>query len=115
MTMAPVIINAAKALAKDKPALDMLSMARTTASYKMTYGLAASFLEQTVEAMKKYPFSLNIDESTSKGLKRVLAILVSYYSFEEGTVLVEHLASLELIKVKFHGEIVFPDSWTHVM
>ena len=49
--------------------------------------------------MKQNPFSLNIDESTSKGLKRVLAILVSYYSFKEGTVLVEHLASLELIKV----------------
>lgn len=99
MTMAPVMINTAKALAKDKPALDMISMDRTTASYKMTYGLGASFLEKTVMEMRTSPFSLNIDESTSKGLKRVLAVLVSYYSHEEDAVLVEHLASLELVKV----------------
>ena len=99
MTMAPVMINTAKALAKDKAALDRLSMDRTTASYKMTYGLGGSFLGKTVTAMRTCPFSLNIDESTSKGLKRVLAVLVSYYSCEEDAVLVEHLASLELIKV----------------
>lgn len=40
-----------------------------------------------------------MDESTNKALKRVLAIFLRYYSFEEGTVLVEHLASLELIEV----------------
>ena len=45
MTMAPVMINTAKALAKDKAALDRLSMDRTTASYKMTYGLGGSFLD----------------------------------------------------------------------
>ena len=93
------MVNTAKALAKDKSALDMLSMDRTTASFKMTYGLGASFLEKTVMVMKTCPFSLNIDESTSNGLKKVLAILVCYYSYEEDLVLVEHLASLELVKV----------------
>ena len=87
MTMAPVMINTAKALAKDKAALDRLSMdRRTTASYKITYGLGGSFLGKTVTAMRTCPFSLNIDESTSKDLKRVLAVLVSYYSCEEDAV-----------------------------
>ena len=47
----------------------------------------------------KYPFSLNMDESTSTGNnKKVLATIVSYYNPELGKVVVEHLCSVELIK-----------------
>ena len=46
MALAPVFVNTARALAKDKQALDMLSMDRTTDSYKLTYGLGASFHEK---------------------------------------------------------------------
>ena len=38
-TMAPVLITVAKELAKDRQVLSDLSMDRTTASYKMQYGL----------------------------------------------------------------------------
>lgn len=40
---APVLISLAKSLASDPEALNQLSMDRTSASYKMNYGLAESF------------------------------------------------------------------------
>ena len=96
-TMAPVLINLAQALSKDQKALNSLSMARTTASYKMKNGLAETFKSSTTEKMKTKNFSLNIDESTSGNLQRVLTVLVSY--FDENEVVVEHLFSTSLIKV----------------
>ncbi|KAJ8300689.1 hypothetical protein KUTeg_022208 [Tegillarca granosa] len=95
-TMAPVLVNLAKALSKDQKALNALSMARTTASYKMQYGLAETLHSETIEKMKVKKFSLNMDESTSGNLHRVLTVLVSY--FDECEVLVEHLFSSSLIK-----------------
>lgn len=80
ISMAPVIVDTAKELAKDLKALNHLSLERTTASYKMTYGLGKTFLDETIQALKTTPFSLNVDESTSNNDKRVLAILASYYS-----------------------------------
>jgi DNA-binding Xre family transcriptional regulator len=51
MTMAPVLINLSKELAKDKKALQNLGMDRTTASYKMTHGLAKTIHERTMETL----------------------------------------------------------------
>ncbi|GFN98346.1 endonuclease v-like [Plakobranchus ocellatus] len=48
--------------------------------------------------MKTCPFSLNIDEATSSSNKKVLAVLVSYYSPVKQQVVIEHLASVELVK-----------------
>ncbi|XP_060782423.1 uncharacterized protein LOC132889689 [Neoarius graeffei] len=99
LTMAPALIDLAKELAKDKKALDNLSMDRTTASYRIRHGLSKTFLEETINNIRSSPFSLNIDESTSNSNKRVLAILVSYYSEKNEKVLLEHLASIEVVKV----------------
>lgn len=99
LTMAPVILDVAKELGKDRKALASNTMDRTAASYKMTHGLQKTINERTVASIKQCPFSLNIDESTSNNHKRVLAVLVSYFSERETTVVVEHLTSLELIKV----------------
>ena len=98
MTMAPVVIALAKELAKDSKMLSTLSMDRTSAGYKM-YGLEKTFRDKTLAHIKHSPFCLNIDESTSSNNKRVLGVLVSYYSADEGRVMVEHLAALELIRV----------------
>lgn len=99
MTMAPVLVDMARALAKDRKALSQVKLQRWTASYKITHGMAKTFHEETIENMKKYAFSLNLDESTSTSNKRVLAVLVSFYSPASEKVVVEHLAALELVKV----------------
>ncbi|KAG1677299.1 Luciferin 4-monooxygenase [Nymphon striatum] len=99
LSMAPVLIGLSKKLAKDSKALTKLSLDRTTAAYKLRFGLADTMLARTIENIKQVPFSLNMDESTSKNLLRVFTILVSYYSDSSHEVVVEHLASVSLIKV----------------
>ncbi|XP_053397560.1 uncharacterized protein LOC128556423 [Mercenaria mercenaria] len=99
LTMMPRLINLAQTLAKDKKALDALSMDRTTASYKLIYGMKKTVHERTIECMREQPFSLNIDESTSTNNKHVLAVLVNYFDQNINKVVCEHLAALELIKV----------------
>ena len=96
-TMAPVVINLAKDLSRDPQALSKLSMDRTSASYKMRYGLAKTYNDKTLDNIKNSFFSLNIDESTSNNLMRVLTILVSYFSATEQSIVVEHLSSLSCI------------------
>jgi len=96
-SMAPVLINLAKDLAKDPQALSKLSIDRTSASYKTKHGLAKTFQDSTIRNIQQTFFSLNIDESTSNNLMRVLTILVSYYSESEKEIVVEHLSSLSCI------------------
>ena len=98
-TLAPVLTDLAKTLAEDPKALAHLSMDRTTASYKMSYGVAETFKERIVRNMRQTPFSLNIDESTSSNDKRVLAVLVSFYNNISNSVVCEHMESVELIKI----------------
>ena len=49
--------------------------------------------------MKKYPFSINIDECTSNNSQKILYILVSYLDIEIGESVVQHYESVSLIKV----------------
>jgi hypothetical protein len=98
-TAAPVIIELAKSLARDPKALHHLTMDRTTASYKMRFGLAETFKQNTVNNLKANFFSLNLDESTANNLLHVLSVLVSYFSPEKGQIIIEHLCSFSVIKV----------------
>ena len=98
MTYAPVLVNLAKSLACDPKALAELHMDRTTASYKMTHGLAEGFQQKLISSLQKFPFSKNIDESTSNNHKKVLTVLVSYYNTNEEKVMVEHWCSIEVTK-----------------
>ena len=84
MTMAPVLIDLAKQLARDPKALGSLSKDRTSASYKMTHGVHKTMQDRTVQAMRNVPFCLNIDECTSNSNKRVLGVLASYFSNRKG-------------------------------
>lgn len=95
---APVVIDLAKKLAHDPKALSTLSMDRTSASYKMRFGLGKSMLEDTVEKIRHAKFSLNMDESTSENLKKVLEVLTSFYDDSQEAVVVEHLASVNVVK-----------------
>lgn len=65
----------------------------------MWFGVAKAFLEETLEAIRSTPFSLNIDGSTSNNAKHVLVILASFYSRKRQMVVVEHLTLLEVIRV----------------
>lgn len=98
-SISPVLIDLCKVLACDKKALNHLSMARTTASYKMRLGLSKTVINETVDNLQKCKFSLNIDEATSSNYKRVISILVSYFSPLINKVVVEHLASVNVFRV----------------
>ena len=49
--------------------------------------------------MKKYPFSIKIDECTSNISQKVFSILVSYFDIEIGESVVQHYESSRLIEV----------------
>lgn len=81
MSLTPHLINLAKELSSDNKALSQLHMERQTGTYKLRYGLSHLEHIRLCHDMKNTPFSLNIDESTSKASKkRILNILVSFFS-----------------------------------
>lgn len=98
-SLVPDLIDLAKALAADKRALDELSIDRTSASYKMKYGLGKTMNDNLVKDLRCFFFSLNIDEATSKNLHRVLSVLVSYFSPLLKQVVVHHLDSISVVHV----------------
>ena len=49
--------------------------------------------------MKKYSFSINIDECTSNNTQKVFSILVSYFDVEIEQSVVQHYESVSLIEV----------------
>ena len=98
-TLAPEIVSLAKAFASDTKALNELSMDRSTASYKMRFGMGRTFHDELIEELRSNFFSLNIDEATSDNHRRVLSVMASYVSKAKDKVVVRHLASLEVIRV----------------
>ncbi len=74
-------------------------MDRTSASYKFTYGVKKTIQDEILQEIRSIPFSLNIDEATSKTNRRVLGVLVSYWSQKNEKMVVQHLAALELTSV----------------
>ncbi|GBM10091.1 hypothetical protein AVEN_230361-1 [Araneus ventricosus] len=64
-SMAPVLVNVSKALAEDKKALNHLSLSRNCASYKMKFGVAKIFLQDTLKNLQTIKLLLNLDEFTS--------------------------------------------------
>jgi len=108
-SLAPELISLAKALNLDAKALGQLTMDRTSASYKLRFGLGHTVHHQLISALQREYFSLNIDESTSTNHQRVLCVLASYYSPLHKQVIVQHLESLVVIKVdsaSLHQELV---------
>lgn len=76
--IAPVIVELVQNLAIDKVALERMKLSRTAASYKMVNGLGRTFSERTFSNLR-FPFSLNLDESTSNSNKKV--VLIFNYCF----------------------------------
>ena len=57
-SIVPDIIELSKDLAKDRAALDSLTMDRTSVSYTMTHGLGKTFQEELIKDLQTSFFSL---------------------------------------------------------
>lgn len=91
------LIRLAQNMAKDIKVLNAMSMDRTTASYKLNFGLAKYFQDRLDKVLQGTFFSLNMDESTSTNNEKIVAVLVSYFSKEEGQIVVKHLESFSIV------------------
>ena len=96
---APPILELCKATGYNPNVLSQISIDRTTVSYKGNYGIAATYTNRTLAAMKNQFFSLNIDESKASNNHKFLSILVSYYCTEQNRIIMRHLASISLKEV----------------
>ena len=71
LSTVPKLIEFSQFLARDPKALSQLQMNRTAATYKLKHGLLVYVRKNVVECMKKYPFSIDIDECTSNNSHKV--------------------------------------------
>ena len=98
-SVVPKLIEFSQFLSRDPKALSQLRMNRTAASYKLKHGLSVHIRKKVVDCMKKYSFSVNIDECTSNSSQKVFSILVSDFDIEIGESVVQHYESISLIEV----------------
>jgi hypothetical protein len=91
--VAPDIVALCKEMNRDPKALDMLSMSRTTASYKVVEGHRFVNHKRLIHDMKESKFSVNLDECFSNNNEKVMSVLVSYFSETMQEVVVKHWAS----------------------
>ncbi|KAF8771812.1 hypothetical protein HNY73_019183 [Argiope bruennichi] len=73
---APNLIELCKQLSRSD-GTKLVGNVRTTACYKMKYGLAKT-IKENIKTLKETPFSLNMDESTSNAQESILAILMQF-------------------------------------
>ena len=107
LSSVPKFIEFAKNLARDHKALSELKMNRTAASYKLVDGLNVFECKKIVDAMKSYPFSINIDECTSNNHHRVFSILVSYFDEILGLSIVQHYKSVSKSMIEVIAITIF--------
>ena len=95
LTVVPEIIKLAQELSTDSAALKHLAMDRTTASYKLTHGLAQTIDELIVNSCQSKLFSLNVDESTcstnNQRVNIIAIILKCCYSLGEWKLLLRYI------------------------
>ncbi len=71
--------------------LNALKMSRTTVAYKLKHGLAKTIKDEQWQILRNSNFSLNIDESTTRGSESILSILVQYFCEKENKIILRHL------------------------
>ena len=100
LSIAPSLVSLAQELSKDPKALNELQLERDSATYKLKFGIHLIIRKRLLEKMRNSPFSLNIDESTSKASKkRILNVLVCYFDETIGESVTDHYCSLEMTTV----------------
>ena len=75
------------------------AMKSTELSHELKHELSVYVCKKVVHCMKKYPFSINIDECTSNNSQKVFSIPVSYFDIEIGESVVKHYEPVSLIEV----------------
>ena len=79
LSSVPKFLEFAKNLARDLKAFSELKMNRTATSYKLVDGVNVYERKKIVDAMKSYPFSVNIDDCTSNNHHKVFSITLMKY------------------------------------
>ena len=65
------IVELAKEMMCDPKAANKLQVARQTASYKMSHGLAKGLKKQLIDKLREGFFNFNVDEATNSNLYKV--------------------------------------------
>ena len=99
LSVVPKLIEFSQFLSRDPKALYQLRVNQTAASYKLKHGLSVHIRKKVVDCIKKYPFSLNIDECTSNISQKVFSIIVSSLIKRLEKSVVQHYESISLIEV----------------
>ena len=89
------MIELARNLANDRAALSKLEMRESATAYTINHGVGYRLQQIHLEAMKRRPFSLNIDEAMSKSHKKVLSIIACYID-DDGKSNILHIFSVEV-------------------
>ena len=76
LSVVPKLIEFSQFLLRDPKALYQLRMNQTAASYKLKHGVLVHICKKVVDCMKRYPFSINIDECTSNISQKVFSKLL---------------------------------------
>ena len=99
LSTVPKFIEFAKNFPRDHKALSEMKMNRTATSYKLVDRLKVYERKKFVDAVKSYPFSINIDECTSNNHRKVFSILVSNFDEVLGLSVVQHYKSVSMTEV----------------
>ena len=78
--MANNVVELANEMMRDPQAAKKLKLSRIIASYKLRDGLAKGLEEELIEKLKKFFFSLNLDEATNLTHHKALTLVVSYFA-----------------------------------
>ena len=92
-TIAEDLLELAKTLSTDKPALLKTTLSATSATYITTHGVAKCFKDELKSKLKGQILSLNLDEATNNNNDKILNILVQFYDDEDQKVMLHHLGS----------------------
>ena len=92
-SVGPKVIEFTQRLAKDKGALDKLSMSRTALTYTNTHGLAKAFRDDLSNDLAGNYFSINVDEATNNAMDKLINVIVQYYDNKQGKVVIDHLGT----------------------
>ena len=91
------LIEVAKKLSENEAALKRLHRHRTTASYKLAYGLDLTWQNELTKILHETPLLLNVDESISSNTKYVYTILAFFYNPKVENIVFEHLGPISLL------------------
>lgn len=92
-SLAEDLLQYAKRVSSDKPALEKSTISRTSATYITTHGVTKCLKEELKYKLKDKKLSLNIDEATNNNNDKILNIIVQYYDQDTCRVVVDHLGS----------------------